>query len=494
MYISTTGKGDSMNTVVYYPYINPKPDWLKLAALCWDKVYRLAPSYDWPNDSGFGSEIDQDQFWRWIDAQEERLEEPELQELKELDETFGGILEPANAQEFGSKIQDQFLRWIDAREERIQDQFWRWIDAREERFEELGLQELEWVFEGPLKGGPFGLFDEKLPTGDFIRKLEERGLAHVELESEEGRIQLSEASKRADHQAKELLRQAEELRNELSMAKNKLPREAEELLWKVRKLRWAARGGKSKQAEALEKKAEEKYPGTVKHIETLEKKAIALESEAEKITERVRPELAIAYLPRDVALHYLSLCALQVAKDEKRDLVADAGKFTDAVFHDYSISGEVATTVLQAYLPEGFFSLEPQQIAEFRSLFSAKRLKYQTTVQEIVDKYSAAASVGQLEAVKKDITEIARAEVEETRRAYQRAKQEMVIKTLRMSLTPPAIATFIGSALGIGIFAPAGIVAALSLFGTSLLLDFDKAEKDRAKSPWSYVLDAAKLR
>ena len=30
-----------MNTVVYYPYVHPPAEWLRVAALCWDKVYEL---------------------------------------------------------------------------------------------------------------------------------------------------------------------------------------------------------------------------------------------------------------------------------------------------------------------------------------------------------------------------------------------------------------------------------------------------------------------
>jgi hypothetical protein len=28
-----------MNTVVYYPYLWPTPEWIRVAALCWEKVY-----------------------------------------------------------------------------------------------------------------------------------------------------------------------------------------------------------------------------------------------------------------------------------------------------------------------------------------------------------------------------------------------------------------------------------------------------------------------
>jgi hypothetical protein len=235
----------------------------------------------------------------------------------------------------------------------------------------------------------------------------------------------------------------------------------------------------------------------------LMEKSTALEKKAEEIrqqhlrTVRSFGDPTIIYLPKDIALHYLSLCASQAATDkkgnQKRDLVADGGRFTEAVFHDYSVSGEVATTVLQAYLPKNLADLEFERIAEFREEFAAQRLAYQIEIQSMVEKATKVASEGELEALKDSIVELAKQNVDDTRSTYRRAHQEMVIKAVGVSLTPPAIATAIGSALGIGIFGPAGIVAALSILGAKLLLDRDKANTERAKSPWSYVLDSARL-
>ncbi len=70
----------------------------------------------------------------------------------------------------------------------------------------------------------------------------------------------------------------------------------------------------------------------------------------------------------------------------------------------------------------------------------------------------------------------------------------MVINTLGLTLTPPALAASIASILKIGIFAPAGIAAGLTLFGVKALLDRDKANAEKSKSPWSYVLDVSKMR
>jgi hypothetical protein len=61
-----------MNTVVVYPYIVPDGNWLRLAALCWDKVYRLT-SRKAPSD-------------------------PE--ELQELNSGLGGLVESVYPEDF----------------------------------------------------------------------------------------------------------------------------------------------------------------------------------------------------------------------------------------------------------------------------------------------------------------------------------------------------------------------------------------------------------
>jgi hypothetical protein len=202
----------------------------------------------------------------------------------------------------------------------------------------------------------------------------------------------------------------------------------------------------------------------------------------------------VIYLPKDIAFYYLSLCASKVALDGKRDLAANGGPFTDVVFHDFrTIQGEVAVSVLQAYLPNNFLAIDLEHLAEFRAEFATQRLKYEKEVQSLVTEFAGVASEGQLEAMKKRILDIAKERVEETRKTYQRAKLEMVINTFGITLTPPALAASIASILGIGIFAPAGIAAALSVFAAKSLLSWNKAKSEKSKSPWSYVLDAAQI-
>jgi hypothetical protein len=97
------------------------------------------------------------------------------------------------------------------------------------------------------------------------------------------------------------------------------------------------------------------------------------------------------------------------------------------------------------------------------------------------------------QAVSSSIMEQAKHQVDATQWTYRHAKQETMIKSVGMALTPPALVTSIGSALDIGIFEPAGIAAVLFIFAAKTLLDIEKAQSERATSPWSYVLDAANL-
>jgi hypothetical protein len=418
-----------MNTVVYYPYITPRLEWLKLAALCWDKVYRLVPPYGWPDD-------------------------PEA--LIELDQSLGSLLGTVDVAEYAGSIQDQF---------------WTYIDAREEKFKEVQWSPDTFKERDTI----FNLYESKFPGGEFVKELHSRGLARVETEIKE--VQIAEWEVGYYQVAEEVYEPEDPLPGSAHEQYNRLQEEA----WRIRSEAYGL-GLASARADALQRQAN------------------ALENKAEEI----RRQNLITYsfqdwdnpvisLPKDVALHYLSLCASQAAEDKRRDLVADGMKYTDAVFHDYAVRGEVGTAILRAYLPENFSDLEPERIKDFREEFSAQRTAYQSEIQSHVGRLAEITSEGELESKKADIVELAKQRVDDVQRTYRRANQRMVLKTLGMSLTPPALATFIGSALGIGIFAPAGIVAAVSLFGAGLLLDRDEAKAERDKSPWSYVLDAAKM-
>ena len=91
-----------MNTVIYYPHFYPTDHWLKLASLCWDKVYTLRPP-DAPIAPA---------------------------SIVNLDKTVGGVL--ASVFVYPSrKLFDQFDNWIESRMERLKAESWS-IDEKTE--------------------------------------------------------------------------------------------------------------------------------------------------------------------------------------------------------------------------------------------------------------------------------------------------------------------------------------------------------------------------
>jgi hypothetical protein len=99
------------------------------------------------------------------------------------------------------------------------------------------------------------------------------------------------------------------------------------------------------------------------------------------------------------------------------------------------------------------------------------------------------SSEGELNAVVPRIVEVATERVEFVRKNYRRAQVDIGIRAVGLSLTPPALAASLASALGVGIFAPAGIALALGAFAAKTVLDWDKATSEQRVSPWSYVWD-----
>src|SRR6266487_1507622 len=93
-----SGRRSLLNTVVYYPHISPSPDWLKLAALCWNRVYRLVPE-DWGDHFVDDLEIDK------------------------LDRELGGILRSINARGMASSgLEEKFINWVEKHKEKLKNE------------------------------------------------------------------------------------------------------------------------------------------------------------------------------------------------------------------------------------------------------------------------------------------------------------------------------------------------------------------------------------
>jgi hypothetical protein len=354
-----------VNTVVYYPHIWPRPEWLRLGALCWDRIVLLGVSLHGPSSK------------------------PD--DIRELDDTLGGILDTSTT----------VTQFVDAE---LTDRFKRWVEPRAD------------VLRAQLSDDPqtmFGVYDEKFispaPGEEDIRDwLVAQGLARIEE-----------------------------------------PQNREEYGFDPEEGWFMSEVGASMFVSDT-----------------------------------------VVYLPKDIALHYLSLVAAKAAASNNRDLATDEAVFTDVVFDDVrGVRGSVASSTMEAFLPAGFDRIEPERLADIRTKLAAGRLEYQAEIQSTVEKFASVSSEAELDAVSKSIHEIAQARVEETRQTYRRSKLDLATQTFSVTLTPPALATSIASVLGIGIFAPAWIAAALGIFGARALLGLSRSRAERAKSPWSYVLD-----
>ena len=198
----------------------------------------------------------------------------------------------------------------------------------------------------------------------------------------------------------------------------------------------------------------------------------------------------LVYVPRDVALEFLSLCAASLATRDRRDLAAVEERFADAALESAgSLRGSVMTNVVDAYLPRGLDHIDPQRLCELRRQLAEKRHAFQADVQELVDRYVNIASAGELPALEHELVKRANASVEKTRKVYRAHNIEIASQVLGLSFTPPAIASLVASALGIGVFAPAGIAAVVGVAVAKAVKDHRSAWNERAESGWSYVLE-----
>lgn len=406
-----------MNTVVYYPYMSPSAEWLRIAALCWDKVYRIKPPF---------------------------TDDPD--EIHELDGIFGGILDSVRLRD---QAKDPWAKPADVEfVSDLQRLFSAWLEQRTEELRNAPMSSEE----GDMMARLIGIHHSKFPATGFIDLLKRNGLLK---------------DTRPPEPLMRFLVQPDWI---------KIINEGYKLM----------KEGRIEEGRALIKKGAEMRDRSAEMRDRDVDRTPTVRSE-----KPVRREILV---PQDVGFHYLSLYASLAAKDLNSDIATDIERFTETILYDSrSLRSEITRSVLEAYIPAKLSDMDPYRILEFREAFATQRLKYMKEVQSITREYSEVASEGQLTQIKKRIVDIALERCEETKRTYRRAKLEMVVKSIAVTLTPPAIATTIASALGIGLFAPAGIAAALSLFVAARLIEWDRAKAERNKNSWSYVLDAGKL-
>jgi hypothetical protein len=193
-------------------------------------------------------------------------------------------------------------------------------------------------------------------------------------------------------------------------------------------------------------------------------------------------------LPKAVAVHYLSVIASILAERNSLDLFAEErGSAQTSISSRYNV-GTVATTTLEAYLPK---ELTLPKIVELRESFGQERLNYQTAIASVVDEMEKLSSVGELNQVAKRAEDLAKMRIEQTKKKYDQAKVGSIVKTLGVSLAPPGLATCVASLLGLAVWAPAAIGAAICLVGAEFLSTRDKAKAERDTSNWAYVFRVA---
>jgi hypothetical protein len=357
-----------MNSVIYYPHIFPPFDWLRVAALCWDKVYL-------PGANRFQGRLI-----------------PSDRRIASLEEELPGFIDYSVGFWHGlnEETAGEFKQWVSSRRAALTSESLK--PDKQEIFRVLAMK-----------------FDLPLPT--------ERGL-----------------------------------------------------------LSWLVQEGLAKIVE----------PDPDEYTDEDGEWTEVGASEFEAATK--------VFLPKDIGFHYLSMAARRLAEQKKSDLVTTDPLFAETVVdREKSLGTRVATSVIQAYMPRDLDKIELRQIAGFRNEASVQRMVYQKEIQKLVADFEGDASEGSVEKFQRNIVELARMRIEATQKAYRNAKIELVTKAFGISLTPPALMSAIGSFLGVGLFVPAGIAAAIAIFGVEAFLRMQKARAERAASPWSYVLNLADL-
>jgi hypothetical protein len=201
--------------------------------------------------------------------------------------------------------------------------------------------------------------------------------------------------------------------------------------------------------------------------------------------EYIRMQARTCLLPKVIAVSYLSLIARLIGNEQRADLFAEEPEAARIVVTaQTNLCAKVASTTLQAYLPS---ELTVSKIVELRSHAEEDRLRYQSAIASIVEQVQKVTSVSEVEKIAERAERLARQRIEQTEKKYNQAKVGGIVKLLGVSLGPPGLATFVASALGLGVFMPAAIGAAICLAGAELLSNREKAKNEREATDWSYV-------
>jgi hypothetical protein len=193
----------------------------------------------------------------------------------------------------------------------------------------------------------------------------------------------------------------------------------------------------------------------------------------------------------DVALHYFSMAAARIAEKKNADLFGEHQEFTlsPLFYSTRTLQGKVTLKTLEAYVPKDLGKLPIPQVAELRARLGEGRLKYQSEIQLLTQQFAKVGSEGELRNLEQKITDIAKERIEATRKSYDLVNLSVATQVLGLSFAPLGLLTWVGSALGIGMFAPASILAGVALGGAKLLIEREKGKSEKEKVGWSYALE-----
>ena len=379
-----------MNSVVYYPYLVPSLEWLKMSSLCWDNIYVLHPG----NSISFSKEI------------------------KDANIDLGSVIKTLDTQIIG-RSEDVFEAFL-----QILEKKGKYFDTSNisDSSEDLQL---------------FNIFPGKFPPNLF-QKLKDNNLIIYEGDK---RIGNKRSFYRTGFESKNLF-DIEPFRKEI--------RDGEGKLDFIKRMKSEGRSVEQKFSSAI-------------------------------------------YLPSEIALHYLSLCASKAAALKKADLYGASDIYfeTTTSFSNKSF-GHIIQNVVGAYIPENINTLSCKTIGEIRETLAEKRLVFQSEIQNLCKKLSDISSEDDLEILKMKIENIAKDRINETQKTFRENKIKLVIKSIGISLTPPALANYIASALSIGMLEPAGIGLSVALFTGNTIFEYNKAKSDYNNNAWSYITDLKK--
>jgi hypothetical protein len=414
--------GNPLDQVVCYPYIEPDISWLKIAALCWERVHRVTSRHAPADSPG----------------------------ITELNEALNGFLLPV--------YPDDII------DETIVERLRVWLAARKEH----------------KTGNSIGSFDQAVPSKQMPSGTSET----------EGFLLFSD---KVPYPISELLLEFSAMR----------PR-TEEIMapW------WEHELYRQRTGEWIKKKNWKPSNGTAASVQALHKKylskaeeweaegdgdtALFFKEKADVLRQRsLRPvevETGSALVDTDVALYYLSLIASGKASQINADLFAEDSEAAKHVVTFSHVAGETRTAVLEANLPVDLNTLSSAQIADFREGTIKDRFRFQRAVQSVLNDIQSVSSESDVERLKRIAFDLATERIEETKKVYQYALIQTGIKALGTSLAPPALLSWLASALHVGLFMPAAVASTIALFGVQMLIDRDKARTEAEKSGWAYIL------